>query len=202
MSKKLNKNRIRDTKIIIAVMFLVILFSRQMIGHNELVVHELLEFTGYFLVSFCAMGRLYCTAFLGGQKNQNVIDYGPFSVCRNPLYAFSLIGILGITLISNHLIVMAVVPFAMLIVYHYLIKREEVYLEEKFGKEYVKYKNSVPRLFPKFSLYKAPQKVDMYPKTLLRAFGDAAMWFLAFPLIESIEYVQEAGYLKPLFMLP
>ena len=201
MAVKLNKTRIRDTALLIASCFALILFTHQMIGHDKEMLHESFEFAGYFLISIAAMGRVYSTAFLGGFKNGKIINYGPFSVCRNPLYLFSFIGVCGISLISNHIVVMAIMPLGFLAIYIPLIKREEVYLIDKFGKDYTNYMKKTPRLFPKFSLYHAPAEVPMTPRTLLNSLKDAVMWFLAFPLIEIIEWLQNAGYLKPLYYL-
>jgi protein-S-isoprenylcysteine O-methyltransferase Ste14 len=199
MTARLNKTRIRDTKIVIIATFVIIILIKQFIGHDDLEIHESIEFGGYFLVSLCAVGRVYCTAFLGGFKNQEIIDYGPFSVCRNPLYLFSFIGILGISLITAHVIVMLVTPLSFLLIYLALIKREEVYLQDKFGAAYTAYKAKTPRLIPNFKLYHAPKKVEMAPKNMLSAMGDSLLWFLAFPLIELVEYLQNAGYIQPLF---
>ena len=63
MAVKLNKTRIRDSKIALILAFLLILFSRQF-WDNESPLHELLDFTGYFLIALCALGRVYATAFL------------------------------------------------------------------------------------------------------------------------------------------
>lgn len=199
MAKKLNKNRIRDTAVLVVSCFVAILFTTQLFDHNDPEIHETLEFIGYMLVSVAAIGRVYSTAFLGGFKNGKIIDYGPFSICRNPLYLFSFIGVCGFALMSVNIFAMVAMPVGFLAIYIPLIKREEVYLESQFGKAYTSYKKKTPRLFPKFKLYHAPATVEMTPRTLLNAFKDSLMWFLAFPLLEIIEWCQDKGYLKPVF---
>lgn len=197
MAAKLNKTRIRDTRIVVLVSFLIILFTKQIFDHDDELIHEPIEFFGYFLIAICAIGRVYCTAFLGGMKNREIIDYGPFSICRNPLYMFSFIGVVGFALMTVNIAVLILLPTSFLLIYISLIKREEAYLEEKFGQVYAEYKSKTPRLFPNFKLYHAPETVEMTPRTLLRSVGDSAMWFLAYPLIEFVEYLQEAQILKP-----
>ncbi len=201
MAAKLNKTRIRDTKLVVLASFIIILFTKQIFGHNDEEIHNPIELTGLLLVCLCAMGRVYCTAFLGGFKNWGVVDYGPFSVCRNPLYLFSFIGVLGISLMTVNIAVVIIMPTAFLMIYLSLIKREEVYLENKFGEDYLKYKRKTPRLIPKFKLYHAPKTVEMTPKKLLQSVGDSVMWFLAYPLIEIIEYFQDVNILKPLIYI-
>lgn len=203
MAKSLNKSRIRDSKIIVLTMFVIILFSNQlvMLGH-ESPLHETFDFLGYLLVAFCALGRVYSTAFLGGFKNENLIDYGIYSVVRNPLYFFSLIGIAGIALMSNHVLVIALVPLSFIFIYIKLIKREEEFLKKKFGKKYTEYMKRTPRLLPNIKLYHAPETVQMAPQFITKAFGDAIWWFAAFPLIELVEYVQANNIIHPLFFVP
>ena len=201
MAKKLNKTRIRDTAALVGSCFIAILFSKQIFDHTEIGAHESMEFFGYFLVAAGAIGRIYSTAFLGGFKNGKIIDYGPFSVCRNPLYLFSFVGVCGIAIMSANLFAIIVLPIGFLAIYIPLIKREEEYLKSSFGQPYINYMKKTPRLFPNFKLYHAPKEVTMTPKTLLNAVKDSVMWFLAFPILELIEWLQDAGYLKPIFYL-
>lgn len=196
-----NKTRIRDTAILVGSCFAVILFSKQLVSHEQIIMHESLEIIGYFMACIAAIGRIYSTAFLGGFKGNKIVDYGPFSVCRNPLYMFSFIGVCGIALMSLHLFVIIIMPLGLLAIYIPLIKREEVILAERFGKTYANYCAKTPRLVPKFALYKAPEKVEMAPEKLLSAVKDSVMWFAAYPLLELIEKIQDAGYIKPLFHL-
>ncbi len=199
--KKLNKNRIRDTAALVGSCFIAILFSKQLFDHSASAAHESFEMAGLFLISVAAIGRVYSTAFLGGFKNRDVIDYGPFSVCRNPLYLFSFIGVCGIALMSVNLFAIIVLPTGFLAIYIPLIRREEEYLKGAFGQPYINYMKKTPRLFPKLSLYHAPKEVTMTPKTLLGAVKDSVTWFLALPLMESTEIIKDAGYLKPVFFL-
>ena len=192
MAKKLNASRVRDSRLVVLVA-LAIIFA------EETELHQIIEWIGYFLVAICVIDRVYCTAFLGGHKNAKLITYGPFSVCRNPLYAFSLIGILGVALISNHLVLIFAIPAFILLVYLSLIKREEDFLRQEFGAQFDAYCTRVPKLVPKFSLYEAPETIPMNPRFLLRAIQDGIWWFAAFPLIELIEYLQDTNRMIVLF---
>ena len=46
----------------------------------------------------CA-GRLWCSVYIAGKKNRELVKVGPYSVCRNPLYFFSLVGAIGAALV-------------------------------------------------------------------------------------------------------
>jgi protein-S-isoprenylcysteine O-methyltransferase Ste14 len=198
MAKSLNASRVRDSRLVVLIALAIILFTKPYVTEaSEL--HNVVEYIGYFMVAICVIGRVYCTAFLGGHKNATLITYGPFSICRNPLYAFSFIGAVGIAFISNHLILIAAIPAIILAVYLSLIKREEDFLRQEFGAEFEAYCARVPRLLPNFSLYEVPETIPMNPRFLLKSIKDAIWWFAAFPLIELIEYLQDTGQLITLF---
>lgn len=200
MAKALNKSRIRDTRLALILCFTLVLFTEQLF-HYETAMHELFDMLGSVLIASCVVGRIYSTAFLGGHKNATLITYGPFSVTRNPLYFFSFIGACGIALMSNHALLFVIIPAMFLLVFHGVIRREETFLIEEFGEPYRAYCARVPRFFPRFSLYNAPETVPMVPKYLLKAAKDAVLWFLALPFFELIEYLQDIHIIRPLFSL-
>lgn len=201
MAVALNKNRKRDAKLLIVLILTAMFFTRPLIP-MEGGMHKLLDFLGYVLIALCVSGRIYTTAFLGGHKNETLIYYGPFSVCRNPLYFFSLCGFSGICLMSNHLVIIFAAPPLFYAVYGLLIRREETFLRERFGEDFAAYTRRVPRLFPRVPLYHAPEEVRMRPKYLAHAFRDNLWWFVSFPLIEFSEYLQETHIIPGVFMLP
>lgn len=189
MAKALNKHRIRDTWIIACISAGLVLTTRMQFAPHE-AWHEVLELVGYVFIVICALGRIYCTAFLGGFKNKKVIDYGPFSVVRNPLYLFSFLGIIGISLMSLHLSVMFFAPLAIGFIYYFLIRREEGFLDETLGDDYRSYYLHTPRLIPDFSQYHQPETMTIRPRMIRRAVLDAACWFVAFPIFELIDLIQ------------
>jgi len=201
MAVKLNKTRIRDSKIILIATLIACILSKSSFPYAT-AIHESAEQLGYILISICVIGRVYCTAFLGGFKNDSLITTGPFSIVRNPLYSCSLIGILGIGFMSNHIVVLIGLPIAFFIMYYFLIKREEAFLLEKFGNAYTAYCKRTPKLIPNFSLYNMPATTQMMPKYLNKALLDSCWWIAIFPLMEATNLLQNYGYIKPLFFLP
>ncbi len=198
MAKSLNKNRMMGSKIALLITLTVVITTRQFFA-DESLYHEAFELLGNFMVAICAMGRVYSTAFLGGFKNNKLVDHGVYSIIRNPLYFFSLIGIAGVALISNHLVVMLGLPLFFILLYSRLIAREEGYLLEQFGQDYIDYKKRVPALWPRFSQYRAPETTQMYPKFLNKAFLDAVWWLSALPFIEAVEYLQDLNIYRTFF---
>lgn len=201
MATALNKTRKRDSKLVIAAVLMAVFLSKPFFA-AEGVPHELMEYVGYFLVALCAMGRVYTSAFLGGHKNMQLIDYGPFSVCRNPLYFFSLCGFSGICLMTGQLTIAVLASSAFCLIYTLLIRREEAFLLAHFGEAYADYLRRVPRLWPRPGGYRAPESVPMRPASLTRAFADNMGWFAALPLLELQEYLRHLIEIEPLFTLP
>lgn len=201
MARALNKSRIFISKIIAAAVFLCVFLTYGVVAIDGF-LHEIFDTAGLLLIAVCALGRLYTTAFLGGSKNERLITHGPFSVVRNPLYVFSLIGFTGVGFLSNHIVFMVFVPLAFWGLYTLLVAREEMFLEKHFGAEYTAYKAVVPRFFPKFSGYHNLDEITVNTKLLKKGALDAIWWFSAYPLVELAEYLQENGWIDPLFFLP
>lgn len=199
MAKALNKHRILASKIILISSLMLVFISKQF-WPDDSIWHEVFEMLGLALVFICAMGRVYATAYLGGFKNEELVTHGIYSIMRNPLYFFTLLGVTGIGLISNHIVIMIALPVTFLLLYSGLIKREESFLEETFGDEYRRYKQKVPALFPNFKNYQAPQTLTFYPHFMNNAFFDAVWWVMALPIIELTEYLQINGILPTFFV--
>ncbi len=201
MAKALNLSRIRDTRIVGFILVLSFLVSKSMIP-DGVWAHEVSEYVGYFLIATCVLGRVYSTAFLGGHKNESLIRVGPFSVVRNPLYVFSYIGIMGVSVMSGRISVLLINAVFFAVMYSMLVKREEVFLADKFGADYQRYLTEVPRFIPDFKLYHQPDEILLRPKYLAKAVKDALAWFLIMPTFELIEYLQNIHVLPVLFSVP
>ncbi len=200
MAKGLNQTRGRDTKIILGICLVATIFTRPLFG-QESALHEAFDLVGGLLVAMCVVGRIYCTAFLGGHKNQTLITIGPFSRCRNPLYFCSFIGIIGIAVMTNHLTLLLVIPSLFLLVYGALIRREEATLQQLFGAAYAAYCESTPRFWPRLGRVSVPDSLTISPRLLMNAVMDGILWFLVLPIFELIEYAQRAGFIHPWLLL-
>jgi protein-S-isoprenylcysteine O-methyltransferase Ste14 len=74
-----------------------------------------------------------------------IVRTGPYRFSRNPIYlAFSLIQ-LGIAMWVNSVWLLATLVGAVALMHYFVIRREEEYLERRFGAQYLNYKASVRR---------------------------------------------------------
>jgi protein-S-isoprenylcysteine O-methyltransferase Ste14 len=79
------------------------------------------------------------------KETRAIISTGPFAYSRNPIYlSFTLLSI-GIAITSGSIWIFAMTVPAIVVVYHFVILKEEQYMEKKFGDKYTKYKYSVRR---------------------------------------------------------
>ena len=74
-----------------------------------------------------------------------IISSGIFAYSRNPMYVAFCIITIGIGVILNSLwVTLSFVP-SIVVIFFIAIKKEESYLEGKFGEEYLQYKSKVRR---------------------------------------------------------
>ncbi|MFX1483416.1 MAG: methyltransferase family protein [Promethearchaeota archaeon] len=78
------------------------------------------------------------------QKPMNLIQTGPYSFTRNPIYLGNLIMLLGLVFVWSSIVIL-IGLILVYFVFQYFIKREEIILEEEFGEEYRDFKNRVRR---------------------------------------------------------
>ena len=80
---------------------------------------------------------------------QRLVTYGVFSWSRNPLYNGNFLIWMGFVTISGVLwfLPLAVLLFAL--EYELIVRYEEGVLESTFGREYLDYKNEIPRWIPR-----------------------------------------------------
>ena len=70
---------------------------------------------------------------------------GIYAVSRNPMYISLLLFYTGLSFIIGNWWNLILLPFLILIVQEYVIKREEKYLDRRFGQQYFDYKVKVRR---------------------------------------------------------
>jgi protein-S-isoprenylcysteine O-methyltransferase Ste14 len=74
-----------------------------------------------------------------------IVSDGVFRFSRNPLYLSMTLLYISISLLFNALWALLLLLPLLVIVQIGVIQREEVYLERKFGDEYLRYKSQVRR---------------------------------------------------------
>lgn len=95
------------------------------------------------------------TRTTGGVGGTYLVIRGPFAHVRNPLYVGNILMYLGLGIMSMSLFpylqIVAILFF--IIQYQFIVKEEEEFLIKKFGNDYQKYLQNVPRFFPRATKY-------------------------------------------------
>jgi protein-S-isoprenylcysteine O-methyltransferase Ste14 len=125
--------------------------------------------TGFLVALAGEMIRLWGVSWAGSETRTTgtvggtyLIISGPFAYLRNPLYFGNILIYTGIGIMS-----FALFPYLQIIgvlffylQYSLIVKEEEKYLAQVFGKEYEEYVKNVPRFLPRLSPYRSGSAVQ------------------------------------------
>jgi len=174
----------------------------QSIGGVDGPWHETVEAAGLAAIALSIVGRAWCTLYIGGRKKAEIVDRGPYSISRNPLYVFSFVGAFGIGAQSGSLTIAAGFVVAALLVFHVTVVREEGFLLRAFGADYARYVARTPRFWPRFSLWRDTDELTIRPTLFLLTIRDGLVFLLAIPLFELIDAGQAQHWLRVAIHLP
>ncbi|CAM3065648.1 methyltransferase family protein [Brevundimonas diminuta] len=160
------------------------------------------EHLGLVCILACILGRAWCSLYIGGRKKQEIVDVGPYSISRNPLYVFSFLGAFGVGAQTGSLVVAVVFAAAAYVVFRVVVGREEAFLLQAFGSPYEAYLSRTPRFLPNLSLWRDADVLSIRPVFFLRTVRDGLVFLLAVPVFESLELLQRVGGFTSLFQLP
>lgn len=156
---------------------------------------------GCLLAGLGAVGRIWCAQYIAGYKADRLIDKGPYSLCRNPLYFFSFLGAVGVGCCTESATLALGVAAAFALTYPGVILSEEKDLLERFGDDYRRYMAAVPRFIPRLSLFAEPREYVVTPRVFRREVFDAVWFVWLAGLLELLEVLGEAGALPKLFWI-
>ncbi len=153
-------------------------------------------------VVVAALGRIWTSVFIAGFKDATLVRSGPYAACRHPLYAFSLVGVLGLGLATRSLALTGVLLAVAVLTHARAIRAEEAWLATNHGDAARDYRARVPALLPRLSLYSVPESLEVRPRVLWKSFLDAGSLLLAYGLIQAAHAAQVAGVTPALLRLP
>lgn len=161
----------------------------------ETVSGELLELAGYVLLIAAALGRVWCGIYIAGRKDRELCTEGPYSRSRNPLYFFSFVGVMGMSMALQSLILLATTSVVFLAYYHWVMRGEERRLTSLFGESYRDYMRQVPRFLPTWKSMPGSESRVIHLRILERSLREVVWFLLAIVMIEVLELVHHSGYL-------
>ena len=198
LTKRFAENRIVWSRLILVATVFVAVFSSPP-AYLPSWGLDVLELFGFTMLAAAMLWRVWCLVFIGGAKDGMLTVTGPYSVVRNPLYIGSFMGIVGFGLAVGLPALALSLVLAFGILYPAVVAQEEIRLVELFGEAFERYCASVPRWFPRWSLYREPETIVTSPARIRQGILDG-MWYLwAFAFTECLEVMHENGLVPYLF---
>ena len=150
MLQQIYSNLLRNRIRLSFIVFAFLLFEDFIEGirpHNIDSFQDLWGFTGLLLVVGGVSLRSWAAGII--KKSDSLATTGPYCLTRHPLYIGSLLMAIGFcNIIGDGENIWAVFGIA-LIVYFPTIRKEELYLAQKFGEEWNRYTQHTSIFFPK-----------------------------------------------------
>lgn len=151
--------------------------------------------------------RVWSAVHVGGRKQLELVESGPYALVRNPLYVGTLFGALGVGLAFGSVILGAALCGFTFLVFDRVVKLEEMRLRDEFGAPFDAYAARVPRWAPKslawgVSTSPAASRMEVDINVVVRTCAQALVFFSAVVAAMGLEAVRAAGWLAPLIRLP
>lgn len=157
------------------------------------------ETFGLLLLLVCVFGRLWSILYAGGNKNVVLVTSGAYSVTRNPLYLFSVLGAVAIGLLFGSLMLAFVLGALAYAILYFTARREAEFLRSKFGLKYDEYARRVPFFLPNFNIYVESESTLFHPKALGATFKDGIFFLSVIPLVELTEYLRSQKLMPDIY---
>lgn len=149
-----------------------------------------LEVTGVLLLISALVGRIWAILYIGPHKNREVVQIGPYSMTRNPLYFFSLLGIFGAGLALGGLTLSLLYGTGFFVIFYLTAREEAAFLAHKFGQAYAGYAARVPLFLPDPRLFNTPDTQTFSVSALRVTFLDGLVFVGFIPLAELLDWLR------------
>jgi len=200
MSASQSTPRLRLTvSLLIAALTLVAVSERSLCGG---LAGELMQLAGLALITCAALGRIWTSAFIAGFKDTSLVREGPYSALRHPLYALSLLAMLGVGLATRSIAITFILMTAFVAIYRHSVRREDAFLAQAHGKTHEEYVRSLRAFWPDFRGYRVPESIEVRPRVFWKAFLDAGSLLAFYILVRLADLLQVAGITPTWLSLP
>jgi len=129
---------------------------------------------------------------------EGLVTDGIFNHCRNPLYVGNILMLLGVGILANSLVYVAIVVPIFLFIYQAIVLAEENFLRGKFGPGFDTYCSKVNRWWPSLKgIGRTFGSMEFnWKRWILKEHTTQFIWLIGIILIFFINYPQLTGYDK------
>jgi protein-S-isoprenylcysteine O-methyltransferase Ste14 len=127
---------------------------------------------------------------------EGLVTEGIFNHCRNPLYVGNILMLLGVGILANSLLYVAVFIPLFLFIYQAIVLAEENFLRGKFGPGYDRYCSKVNRWWPNLKgIGHTFQGMKFnWRRWILKEHTTQFIWLIGITLLLLLNYPQLTGY--------
>jgi protein-S-isoprenylcysteine O-methyltransferase Ste14 len=201
MKSRIERVRITIARVFVSLLILFIMVTGSAWQVDLTLTSSLLFFHGIFFAAVAAAGRLWCSIYIAGRKTHTLVTIGPYSICRNPLYLFNLLGGVGVALTSRTLLIPATVLIGFFSYFPFVISQEEKKLIDRHGTAFHGYSSTTPKFWPDLNKLSEPQFYLVKPIIFRKHLFSAGGFITLVGFIEIIRGLQSMSYLPILFRI-
>ena len=123
---------------------------------------------------------------------EELVTTGIFSHCRNPLYVGNILMLLGVGVLSNSLLYVAVIMPLFMVIYQAIVLAEENFLRSKFGDSFNQYCSRVNRWIPSLKGISSTfnSMHFKWKRWILKEYNTQYVWLTGIVLILLFKYPQ------------
>ncbi|RYG53049.1 MAG: isoprenylcysteine carboxylmethyltransferase family protein [Chitinophagaceae bacterium] len=177
------------------------LFSESVFGPNyylyPIILGLIITITGQ-LIRGATIGLAYIVR--GGKEGKvyadELVTGGIFNHCRNPLYVGNILMLLGVGVLSNSLLYVAVIMPLFLFIYQAIVLAEENFLRNKFKTSFDNYCRRVNRWIPSLKGIGSTFRSMHFKATrwVLKEYNTQYIWLTGIVLILLFKYPQLTNF--------
>lgn len=161
-----------------------------------------LQLAGLACITCAALGRAWSSVFIAGYKDSRLVSTGPYAVLRHPLYALSLLAMLGTGLATRSATLTLALLVAFGVIYARAARAEDRFLRSTHGAAFDRYAAEVRAFWPRGSAYSVPETLEVRPRVLWKAFLDAGTLLGYWALLMLADSLQRAAVTPTGMTLP
>ncbi len=195
------KKRMYLSRVLGAVGVVAYVFMGPLWLDRQVWLAEALAFAGLLLVALGVVGRVWALSYLVGKKSKSLVTEGPFSLCRNPLYLFSFLGLLGLCLRTGTVTIPVVVMTLFALVHLRSVRSEEAKLRAMFPAEFDAYASRIPRFIPSLANFKESDLLSVNAVLFRKGITELTMFFVSLAFFELVTVLHQTGMVPVLFRL-
>jgi protein-S-isoprenylcysteine O-methyltransferase Ste14 len=154
------------------------------------------------LVAAACLGRIWCSVFIAGRKDAQLVTEGPYARVRHPLYTLSFLGGLGLGIATGSLALVALTALVLSVLLSRAARREDHELAARFSADFPPYAARTPRFWPRRMASGWPDSYVVQPRVLWKAFVDAGAFFALLVLVSLARALRDGGVTPTWLPLP